>query len=159
MITFANVNFHKETERSAQNRRKMEMFKGVLQIVSIIFVSSAVIALRDGRMPFYYREDQQDGDVILAGLFNIHGETADGECNTVLNPKQLANVEAMVYMPLRKSTEIRSYFQIGPWDIVSSTPVDYQQGQIAWLSRLWPTTIDANVLTIQEQVKTKQRGR
>ena len=95
MITFANVNFHKGTERSAQNRRKMEMFKRVLQIFLFIFVSRVVIALRDGRMPFYVA--QQDGDVILVGLFSIHGKTADDECNSVLNPRQLANAEAMVY--------------------------------------------------------------
>ena len=95
MITFANVNFHKGTERSAQNRRKMEMFKRVLQILLFIFFSRVVIALRDGRMPFYVA--QQDGDIILVGLFSIHGKTADDECNSVLNPRQLANAEAMVY--------------------------------------------------------------
>ena len=78
-----------------QNLRKMDMFKVVLQII-IIFVSNYFVASRScSKMPVYV--DHQDGDVILAGLFNIHGKTASDECDTILNPQQLASAEAMVY--------------------------------------------------------------
>lgn len=66
-----------------------------LKISLLVALIAAVLSMSCSSTPFY--EDCKQGDVILTGLFSIHGKTVNDECDTTLNVQALANAEAMVY--------------------------------------------------------------
>lgn len=67
------------------------------QLYLLVISTSVIPSLGCSHTPYHVAEYCKEGDVILAGLFSIHDKTANDECDTNVNPQQLANAEAMVY--------------------------------------------------------------
>ena len=65
------------------------------KISLLVALTAAVLSVSCSNTPFY--EDYKQGDVVLAGLFSIHENTVNDECDATLNVQALASAEAMVY--------------------------------------------------------------